>query len=515
MRSALASELTVLATELLRIARADRRTRDYTFNTLRQALAEVAACMPVYRTYIVAAPSAQDRRYIDWAVAQARRRSPAADASIFDFVRRAMLGDAVAGAAPALRERALRWAVRFQQFSAPVAAKGVEDTAFYRYTRLASLNEVGGDPARFGVTVRAFHGASADRCARWPHTILATSTHDHKRSEDVRNRIDVLSEMPAAWRLSLRRWSRMTRTHRSKLDDGTPAPSPADEYLLYQTLLGTLPADGLDEASLAPYRERIQQYMLKAAREAKTHTSWINPDEAYETALLGFVGGLLGRLQPNLFLDDLRVQAQRLAWFGALNSLSTTLLKFTSPGVPDLYQGHEVISLTLVDPDNRQPVDYDALARSLDALEGLDIAQLPALVAAAHDGRAKLWIAWRLLALRRERPALFRDGDYVPLDVVGAHAEHVVAFARRHDGAVLVAIAGRLYARWLGEPGPAALGEAAWADTAVAIDLPDGTRLTDALTGASIVVEQGRIAVGAAFARLPVAALLGAADHDA
>jgi (1->4)-alpha-D-glucan 1-alpha-D-glucosylmutase len=515
MRSALASELTVLTAELLRIARADRRTRDYTSNTLRLALAEVAACMPVYRTYIADAPSVQDRRYIDWAVAQARRRSPAADASIFDFVRRALLGDAVAGAAPALRERALRWAVRFQQFSAPVAAKGVEDTAFYRYTRLASLNEVGGDPAHFGVTVRAFHGASADRCARWPHTILATSTHDHKRSEDVRNRIDVLSEMPAVWRLSLRRWSRMTRMHRSKLDDGTPAPAPADEYLLYQTLLGTLPADGLDEARLAPYRERIQQYMLKAAREAKTHTSWINPDEAYETALLGFVGGLLGRLQPNLFLDDLRVQAQRLAWFGALNSLSTTLLKFTSPGVPDLYQGHEVISLTLVDPDNRQPVDYDALARSLDALEGLDTAQLPALVAAAHDGRAKLWIAWRLLALRRERPALFRDGDYVPLDVAGTHVEHVVAFARRHAGAVLVAIAGRLYARWLGEPGPAALGAAAWADTAVTIDLPDGTRLTDALTGTSIVVEQGRVAVGAAFSRLPVAALLGAGDHDA
>jgi (1->4)-alpha-D-glucan 1-alpha-D-glucosylmutase len=508
MRSALASELTVLATELLRIARADRHTRDYTFNTLRQALAEAAACMPVYRTYIIDAPSVQDRRYIDWAVAQARRRSPAADASIFDFVRRSMLGEAVEGAPPALREQTLRWAVRFQQFSAPVAAKGVEDTAFYRYSRLASLNEVGGDPAHFGITVRAFHGASADRCARWPHTILTTSTHDHKRSEDVRNRIDVLSEMPAAWRLLLRRWSRMARMHRSKLD-GMSAPSPADEYLLYQTLLGTLPVGGLDETTLGPYRERIQQYMLKAAREAKTHTSWISPDEAYENALLGFVGGLLGKRQPNLFLDDLWAQAQRLAWFGALNSLSMTLLKFASPGVPDVYQGHEVTSLTLVDPDNRQPVDYEALTQCLQSLEGLDVADLHALAATPHDGRAKLWIAWRLLALRRERPALFRDGDYVALEVSGAHAEHVVAFARRHEGTLLVVVAGRLYARLLGEPGTAPLGDAVWADTAVALDLPDGTQLNNALTGESLVVERGRISVGSAFARLPAAALIG------
>jgi (1->4)-alpha-D-glucan 1-alpha-D-glucosylmutase len=305
---------------------------------------------------------------------------------------------------------------------------------------------VGGDPARFGVTVRAFHGASADRCARWPHTMLATSTHDHKRSEDVRCRIDVLSEMPAAWRLLLRRWSRMNRMHRGRLDGGAPAPAPADEYLLYQTLLGTLPAGGLDEAGLAPYRERMQQYALKAAREAKTHTSWISPDEAYETALAGFIGGLLGRLAPNLFLDDLQAQVHTLAWYGALNSLSTTLLKFTSPGVPDIYQGHEVVSLTLVDPDNRQPVDYARHAERLAALGALDPSDAGELAAAPHDGRAKLWITSRLLALRSERPALFRDGDYRALKTGGRHADHVVAFARRHAGATLVAVAGRLFA---------------------------------------------------------------------
>jgi (1->4)-alpha-D-glucan 1-alpha-D-glucosylmutase len=512
MRGALASELTVLATELLRIARAHRLTRDHTFNNLRRALAEVAACLPVYRTYIVEAPSAQDRRYIDWAVAQARRRSVAADASVFDFVRTTLLGEAVEGAPPALRERALRLAVRFQQFSAPVAAKGVEDTAFYRYLRLASLNEVGGDPARFGVTVRAFHGASADRCARWPHTMLATSTHDHKRSADVRCRIDVLSEMPAAWRLLLRRWSRMNRMHRGRLDGGAPAPSPADEYLLYQTLIGTLPAGGLDEAGLAPYRERIRQYMVKAAREAKTHTSWISPDEAYEAALDGFVGGLLGRLAPNLFLDDLTAQVRTLAWYGALNSLSTTLLKFTSPGVPDIYQGHEVVKLTLVDPDNRQPVDYPHHAERLAALGALDPADAGELAAAPHDGRAKLWITWRLLALRRAQPALFRDGDYLALKTGGRHAEHVVAFARRHAGATLVAVAGRLFAGLGAEVARPPLGEAVWGDTWIAVPaLKDGTRLVDALTGERVAVENRRIRLAAAFARFPGAVLVAEA----
>lgn len=508
MRGVLASELTVLSGELLRIAHLDRRTRDHTFNTLREALAEVAACMPVYRTYIVERPSEQDLRYVDWAVAQARRRSRAADVSIFDFVRRSLLGQALEGTGDELRAHVRHFAMRFQQFTSPVAAKGVEDTAFYQYSRLVSLNEVGGDPSQFGITVRAFHGASAGRAARWPHTLLATSTHDNKRSEDVRSRIDVLSEMPAAWRLALRRWSRINRTHRSTLDDDTVAPSSADEYLLYQTLLGTLPVGSMNETSLRTYRERIQRYMLKAAREAKMHTGWVSPNEAYEAALHGFIGGLLGRLRPNLFLDDLAAQARSLAWFGALNSLSMTLLKFTSPGVPDLYQGHEVINLSLVDPDNRKPVDYAALAQSLDSLERLDPEQISTLLTAPHDGRAKLWIAWRLLGLRRERPALFRDGDYVPLEVHGRHAEHVIAFARRHQGATLVVIAGRLFARLLGEPDSTPLGPTVWADTAVAIDLPDGTQLTDVFTGKTLVARHERIALGAAFSQLSAAALV-------
>jgi (1->4)-alpha-D-glucan 1-alpha-D-glucosylmutase len=503
MRSALASELTVLATELLRIARADRRTRDYTFNTLRQAIAEIAACMPVYRTYIVDAPSEQDVRYVNWAVAHARRRSRAADISIFEFVRQSLLGQTVEGADEALRALVQRFAIRFQQFTSPVAAKGVEDTAFYRYGRLASLNEVGGDPAQFGMTVRAFHGASADRAARWPHTMLATSTHDNKRAEDVRCRINVLSEIPGAWRLSLRRWSTLNRAHRAKLDSGA-APSSADEYLLYQTLLGTLPPGTLDEAALAAWRERIEQYMIKAAREAKANTSWISPNEDYENALLGFVRALLGRLQPNPFLDDLRAQAEPIAWFGALNSLSMALVKFTSPGVPDVYQGTELMDLSLVDPDNRRPVDYALRARLLDELGALGDPQ--SLLDTLRDGRAKLWVTSRLLALRRRLPELFRDGGYAPLAASGKHAEHVLAFARTHASGTLVVVAGRLYAKMLGATGKLPLGEA-WEDTALVLP-PSSAALENVLTGERLETPQGSMPLAKICARFPLAAFL-------
>ncbi|OGA38295.1 MAG: 4-alpha-glucanotransferase [Betaproteobacteria bacterium RIFCSPLOWO2_12_FULL_68_19] len=511
MRSALASELTVLSTELLRIARSDRRTRDYTFNTLRQALAEVAACMPVYRTYIIESPSAQDLRYVNWGVAHARRRSRAADVSIFDFVRQSLLGQALEGADEGLRSRVRGFAIHFQQFTSPVAAKGVEDTAFYRYSRLASLTEVGGDPSQFGLTVRAFHGASADRAARWPHTMLATSTHDTKRSEDVRNRINVLSEIPAGWRLALRRWSRLNRAHRSDLESGA-APSPADEYLLYQTLLGTLPAQGLDDATLGRYRERIERYALKAAREAKAHTSWISPNEEYERALGAFVRALLARVQPNPFLDDLRAQAGLLAWFGALNSLSLALVKFSSPGVPDLYQGSELIDLSLVDPDNRRPVDFALRARILEEIlaPGADrAAAARGLAQAPQDGRAKLLVTARLLALRRDLPELFRLGSYFPLESRGAQAAHVIAYARRHEGRTLVVIAGRLFAKLLGEPGRLPLGRETWGDTAVAAgELGDGARLVNVLTGEALTVSDGAIALAQSFANFPGAALL-------
>lgn len=526
MRTGLASELTVLASELLRIARADRRTRDYTLNALRRALTQVVACLPVYRTYLLTAPSAQDVRYVDLAVKEAERRSEDADPSVFAFVRETLLARAVEGADAGLREQVLRFAVRLQQFSAPVAAKGVEDTAFYRYFPLASLNEVGGEPAIFGMSTEAFHEASADRCRRWPHTLLATSTHDNKRSEDVRNRINVLSEMPTPWRQALRRWrGRHHVLRQSLMAGGAPpdAPSYADEYLLYQTLLGTVPAAGLDEAALPAYRERILAYTLKAAREAKRHTRWTKPVAAYEEALAGFVRGLLERVEGNAFLDELQALGRELAWFGALNSLSLTLLKYGSPGVPDLYQGNELMDLSLVDPDNRRPVDFALRARWLDeliAMAGEGDAGLPArvtaLAQAPHDGRAKLWLVWRLLSLRREQPGLFRGGSYRGLAATGAQADHVVAFERRHGGQVLLVLALRLPRVLAAGAAEAASGGAAplpigpvWGDTMLPLaGFAEGARFDCVLTGAELRVRHGAIALAAALAHFPGAALL-------
>jgi (1->4)-alpha-D-glucan 1-alpha-D-glucosylmutase len=511
----LASELAVLATALLRIAQADRHTRDYTFKSLSAALADVAACLPVYRTYIVEQPSAQDDRYIDWALAHARRRSRLADHSIFDFVGACLRNHAPPGADAARAAAVHQFALRFQQFSAPVAAKGVEDTAFYRYLRLVSLNEVGGDPSVFGVTVRAFHGASADRAGRWRHTLLATSTHDNKRSGDVRNRINVLSEMPAAWAEWIDHWRELASSLRSADADGAPLPSAADEYLLWQTLLGTLPAEGLDDAGLPAYRERIAAYMQKAAREAKRRTSWTRPDEEYEKALQAFVAGVLARVRPNPLLSDVQSRVATVAWFGALNSLSTLLLKYTSPGVPDLYQGNELLELSLVDPDNRRPVDYALRGRLLDELETIAAShELPTrlreIAAAPHDGRAKLWLTWRLLALRARHPEAFRDGGYAPLTATGARSEHVVAFARPHDDALVVTIAGRLFARLLGEELRLPVGGDVWLDTAV--PLPEGVDadavLENVVTGERVVAAGGQIPVGLALANFPAAALV-------
>jgi (1->4)-alpha-D-glucan 1-alpha-D-glucosylmutase len=511
MQAALAAPLTVLATELLRIAQADRRTRDYTLNNLRYALAEVVASFPVYRTYIVDAPSAQDRRYIEWAVARALQRSRLADVTIFEFVQRMLLAEAPEGADPELAERVSSFARKVQQFTSPVTAKGVEDTAFYRYNRLVSLNDVGGDPDLFGFTVSAFHGASAERAAHWPHTMLATSTHDNKRSEDVRARINVLSEMPGEWRQLLRRWERMNRSKKTPID-GRAAPSPNDEYLLYQILLGTFPSIDPEPDELEAYCGRISAYMQKAAREAKVHTSWINPDEAYEAALASFVRTLLAPTRRNLFLKDLGTQVLPVAWCGMLNSLTTTLIKLASPGVPDIYQGNETLDLSLVDPDNRRRVDYARRERLL-----LELADIPgstaapeavqALAASCLDGRAKLWIVARALELRRTHPELFERGQYVPLATHGKRAEHVISFMRRHGRRAVIALAGRLWRKLGSTPNWLPLGPEAWGDTTIDSGGLAGP-LVNVLTGTSVAADGERIAVGEAFSHFPGALLV-------
>jgi (1->4)-alpha-D-glucan 1-alpha-D-glucosylmutase len=508
----LASELRVLTLRALRLARADPRTRDFTFNALRQAIIEIVAGFPVYRTYVDAGgASAQDRRYVGWAVGRARTRSRTSDPSTFDFLQQPMLGEPADGATAAIA--ACRdFAMRFQQFSAPVAAKGVEDTAFYRFNRLVSLNEVGGDPEQFGLGVRAFHAASADRAARWPHTMLATSTHDNKRSEDVRARIDALSEMPAAWRAMLRRWSMINRSRKVQVA-GAPAPSRNDEYLLYQTLVGTYPTDDTGDAAPAAFRERVATYMRKAAREAKVHTSWLAPNEAYEAALDGFVAALLGPDGEHAFLPDLRRECARIAWCGLLSSVSMALLKVASPGVPDVYQGNELLDLSLVDPDNRHRVDYalrEERLRTVTAIGGDDARArhdaVRALFDPPFDGRAKLFVLARGLALRRARPALFAYGDYRPVRVTGAHADRVVAFARTHEGSGVIVATGRLFAS-LGVAARELPRGATWGDTALDLSfVPRGTRMRDALSG-DVVAGDDHVPLARLFAQFPGALL--------
>jgi (1->4)-alpha-D-glucan 1-alpha-D-glucosylmutase len=432
--------------------------------------------------------------------------------SVFEFVRDVLLMRLPPQAGEVLRGAWRAFGMRFQQFTAPVTAKGVEDTALYVFNRLLSLNEVGGDPDRFGTSVAAFHAANAHRAQHWPHTLVATSTHDNKRSEDVRARIDLVSEMPGAWRLLVRRWSRQNRS-KKRMQEGRPAPSRNDEYLLYQTLLGSLPPGELDAPALERYRERIKAYAIKAAREGKVGTSWVNVNAEYEAALAAFVDGLLAPGERNLFLDDLRQQRAFFSWFGALNSVAMTALKLTVPGVPDIYQGNELLDFSLVDPDNRRPVDYATRSDRLAALEA--IAHLPraeraarvrALFDAYEDGGPKLWVVCQVLALRAQRLALFRDGAYQPLAVEGARARHVVAFARTHAGDACIVVCGRLFASLGLAPGTLPTGPAAWQDTTVTLPVP-GT-LTDCITGRVVDARAPATALADVLADFPVAVLV-------
>ncbi|HEX9627877.1 MAG TPA: malto-oligosyltrehalose synthase [Acidiferrobacterales bacterium] len=518
MKLGLSSEVNVLANYLDRLSEPDWHTRDFTRIALRDALMEVVACFPVYRTYISAAGvSAEDRRYVEWAIAQAKRRNPAMEDSIFDFIRDVLLVAGTEGRAPDYRAAVLSFAMRFQQYSAPVMAKGLEDTTFYIYNPLVSLNEVGGDPRRFSVSPAAFHRANQERLRRWPHTLLSTSTHDTKRSEDVRARIDVLSELPETWRAALARWARINRSRKLKLDTGS-APSRNDEYLLYQTLIGIWPAGEPDAAALVRLRKRVTAYMIKAVREAKVHTSWINPNADYERALTGFVQALLDEPERNPFLADFRPLAREAARCGYYNSLSQTLLKLTAPGVPDIYQGNELWDFSLVDPDNRRPVDYARREALLAELEGWDrepdqlAGRAHGLLDSLDDGRAKLHLTRRLLNFRRDHWKRLRDADYQPLAVGGERADHVCAFARTRDDLVLVVVASRWHHRLTGGDCAAPLG-ALWGDTAVTLPAPMGRGpYRNLLTGERIDAvprEDGAILeLATLFAHFPAVALL-------
>ncbi len=502
MRLSLANDINVLGEMFDRLSEKNRWYRDYTLDALTLAVRETIACFPVYRTY--AAPDRPmrdaDRVVIERAVAAAKRRNPALEGSVFDFLRDILLFRFPENLDEAARAEHVHFVLKFQQTTGPIMAKGLEDTAFYIFNRLAALNEVGGEPQRFGLGVEAFHRHNQERREAWPATMLSTSTHDTKRSEDVRARMAAISEIPDNWRRSLSRWRAINRRWKKTIEE-SEAPDGNEEYLLYQILLGSWPLAPfreLSETERGDYVSRIQQYMTKAMKEAKLNTSWVQPNEEWDSAVSDFVAKILDPAPRNRFLESFIPVAEEVARLGAINSLSQTLLKLTSPGVPDIYQGNEIWDFSLVDPDNRRAVDYAQRQRMLDGLAGATPGEL---LGNWSDGRIKLFLTHRLLVFRREHAALFEHGSYSPLSLTGSLADCAIAFARVHEGQTIVVLAPRLSSR-VGFP---PLGEA-WGETAV--QLPDGfTAGRNLFTGEEFATQEISLPLARVLARLPFAVL--------
>lgn len=456
MSTSMASEVNILAYQLNRASELNRRSRDFTLNSLRSAIIEYVANFPVYRSYVTEeGVDDRDRRYIEQAIARAKRRSPVVNVSVFEFLRSIVLLRQGAELSPEEREQRLQFAMKLQQLTGPVMAKGLEDTCFYIYNRLVSLNEVGGDPRRFGTTVSEFHSRNAERLATSRGSLLATTTHDTKRSEDVRARINVLSELPREWKGVLSRLAKAARRHRIQVAEDRIAPDRNEQIMLFQNLIGAWPFGELDPPAREEFADRIAAYLLKAAKEAKINTSWINPDVAWDEALGTFVHRIL---RDEGFVRELLPFQRRVAEIGIYNSLSQTALKLASPGVPDLYQGCERWCFSLVDPDNRRPVDFSALAEGLGELhaqwaegKGQHVELVRQLWAAREDGRIKQYITWRSLSLRASQPRLFLDGEYVPVEGAGPRSTNAVAFARRRGTQQAIVVAPRLVANLLEE----------------------------------------------------------------
>jgi (1->4)-alpha-D-glucan 1-alpha-D-glucosylmutase len=511
----MASELNVLANQLNRFSERNRHYRDFTLNSLSQAIREIIACFPVYRTYVNsrdAEVSDRDRSYIERAVREAKRRNPTRPHAVYDFVRDLLLKRA-SYIPDSERDEHLRFLGKFQQVTSPVTAKGIEDTALYIYNRLVSLNEVGGEPDHFGTTPAAFHAWLKERAQRWPHGLSATSTHDTKRSEDVRARLNVLSEIPGAWKQAAARWARLNRRARTTID-GQSYPSRNEEYLLYQILIGSWPLGPMNESGERDYTARIVAYMQKAMREAKVFSSWLNPSEPHEQAMTRFVEMTLSP-EHEAFRKDFVDFQSRIARIGIWNSLAQLTIKICAPGVPDFYQGSELWDLSLVDPDNRRPVDYArrrALLGEID--QGLQAGERAGLVARlmAHpeDDRLKLFATTGLLRFRRDRRHVFDGADYAAVAVTGARREHVFAFTRAlGDEHILVAVP-RLIAA-LAPDGTPPLGERVWSDTTVTPGVQARSAYRDVLTDRLVPIrrENGRPHVRAAdlFEHFPIACL--------
>ncbi len=524
LRDALASELNGTAAALLRVARDDLATRDYTLTAIRRALVEILVHFPVYRLYAgLAGRPRNDDNVLAWAMAGARRNMRAADYPLLAQINLWLGGESARSLPPGPRRRErLRGIVRFEQLSSPVAAKSMEDTAFYRYGRLLSRNEVGSSPAQFSRSIASFHATCAERQTKYPGAMLATATHDHKRGADLRVRLAVLSEVHEEWATAVRRWSRLNAPLRRELDR-LMAPEPATETMLYQMLVAGWPPGlaSTDAEGVNAFAERIATWQQKALREAKHRTAWVAPDEVYEGACRDFIFKVLDPTRGSRVVDEIAAFAARIGPAGAIAGLSQSMLHFTCPGVPDLYQGADRWDFSLVDPDNRRPVDY-AVREA-----GIATANTPLQnqLSAWHDGQIKQTLIMRALAFRKLHTAFFAEAQYLPLTVEGSAAGHVLAFARyrRQSGPghatrdpMVTIVAVTLHAALLApDARTLQLPGNVWAGTGLVLPKRwSALGFRDALTGAEHA-GSARLAAGAIFQQLPVAFLTHEAQAEA
>jgi (1->4)-alpha-D-glucan 1-alpha-D-glucosylmutase len=503
----MAGDVNNLAQELKTISSRDRHGSDITLYGLRRALTEILIEFPVYRTYVdEQGITLDDRKHIQVALEKAVTHSPAVSPEL-GFIKRFLLLEFPPYVDDDQKRDWVRFVMRFQQHTGPLMAKGVEDTVMYVYNRLISLNEVGANPDRFGCAPAEFHRFLQARNELWPHSLNATATHDTKRGEDLRARINVLSEIPNEWERCVRRWSALNRSKKKRVG-AILLPDKNDEYFLYQTLIGAWP---FDESAQLQFVDRIKAYAVKAVREAKIHTAWIRPDTAYEDAYGSFVDSILRPGESNAFLREFKPFARKVAHFGVLNSLSQTLIKITAGGVPDVYQGTELWDLNLVDPDNRRPVDFAVRQAFLSEMKERSVKDLPELIrellTTREDGRVKLFLIWKALGIRRFWQEVFLKGNYMPLETVGPRKDHVIAFARQSETVCTMTIVPRLCTA-LVEEDRFPLGTEIWQDTQIIVPagLPDDWR--DAFTDGPVSSADGYVSVGEALRSFPVALLV-------
>jgi (1->4)-alpha-D-glucan 1-alpha-D-glucosylmutase len=506
MENELRSELETLSRDAVQVARQDPCTTDFTRNILRRALKEVIACFPVYRTYVDGSDLNEvDERYIHWAIAQAMKNERELDKSVFEFLEKLLTGRPDrSDASDFLKRSAIRCAMKAQQLSGPVMAKGFEDTALYRYNRFIALNEVGSSPDQFGLSIAAFHKENQHRSQHWPHTLLATSTHDVKHGEDARARLAALSLIPEEWTAKVSAWSRILRARRADVE-GTAPPARNDEYLFFQNLIATWPAElsaplPLEPKQLAQYSERLQGAMIKSVREARVHSNWISPDPTYEAAVTEFVRSALDPIVGQTFLENFLPFQQHVAELGVHNSLVQVLLKVTSPGVADFYQGSDLWDLNLPDPDNRRPVDFQVRRRLLSQIDEAPqdcVTSMQTMLKNWHDGKIKLCVTRRLLRFRSKHPDLFGKGGYEPLQT-STDSSSVCAFRRATEDQSFVALASLDARRKPNDYAHESLQVGAQGSISACQDV---------LTGRVIAAEQDALDLAEVFATLPIALL--------